>query len=190
MATTDDNSNEPLTLTHSNPNPGPIRPLNLDRPASAETTVTADECIAHLKFLSAIADLRDKISHDDGLFSVNDSQSEEFSRRDGETRRTRALALLREKRWEIYVCKAVERFTVWHEECVTGGLVTVKGVGRGDCLKHVKRKDGILWTVDVLPPLGEFVSLFSFPWPSASSDTYMSCSVFSRCPHGVARLHA
>lgn len=41
--------------------------LDLSSNLSDSTTITRDQCVAHLKFLAVLADLRDTISSDDGL---------------------------------------------------------------------------------------------------------------------------
>lgn len=148
---------EPPPSYQAQPSAPPIRPLNLS-PSIPTASITPDECIAHLKLLSAIADLRDTISRSDGLFGVHDSQIERFGvNNGGEQHMAKALALLREKRWGIYVCRAVERFTVWMERCVRSGRpATVGEVERGDGLTWVGLRERIPWTVQMMPPLGEF----------------------------------
>ncbi|KAL1994596.1 hypothetical protein VTN49DRAFT_2066 [Thermomyces lanuginosus] len=84
-----------------------------------QTTVSRDQCIAHLKFLAALADLRDTIASRDGLFGIFDSQVNEIiSKKDDERTRHKALAILRERRWMVYVARAVDRYTTWWERCV------------------------------------------------------------------------
>jgi len=73
-----------------------------------EKTVTTDECIAHLKLLGALADLRDRISAQDGIFQLWDISAKDA---DG-------LDFLRKKRWGVYVSRAVDRFESWYDTCV------------------------------------------------------------------------
>jgi hypothetical protein len=47
-------------------------------PDPAVSTVTTDECIAHLKLLACFAHLRNKVATTDGLFNVRDSEMEVF----------------------------------------------------------------------------------------------------------------
>ncbi|KAJ5384933.1 Protein of unknown function DUF1399 [Penicillium concentricum] len=82
--------------------------LNLGPPTSSSTTVTRDQCVAHLKFLAVLADLRDTISSDDGLFGINDAEAERFSDSLNEAR-----ARIREKRWAVYTARAVDRYAKW-----------------------------------------------------------------------------
>ena len=82
---------------------------------STSSSVTEDQCIAHLKFLAVLADLRDTMSSEDGLFGINDSEAGRFAPGDAQNR---ARAKLREKRWEVYTSRAVKRFFAWWQNCV------------------------------------------------------------------------
>lgn len=69
-----------------------------------------NECIAHLKLLECFYRLRQKIGSTDGLFGISnrlvlDVQDNEDS--------NALLAKLAEKRWSIYVARAVDRFEAW-----------------------------------------------------------------------------
>ncbi|KAK2737213.1 hypothetical protein FQN55_001234 [Onygenales sp. PD_40] len=119
-----------------------------------ETEVpTIDACIVHLKLLAAIADLRDQVSATDGLFGLSDRLFDKFeSQRD----RYRAAAIIREKRWQIYVCRAVDRFEAWMDRGIeTGRIVSVPDIEAKDKkYSTVTDCDGLVpFTVDTLPPL-------------------------------------
>lgn len=139
----------------------PIRPLSLSGNAGLETltTSTEDECIAHLKLLAAFADLRDTIGKSDSLFGIDNKEIERFS--DPNTM-NEAAAVLSEKRWAVYVTRAVERFTVWWQKCVplcgVDGLnsnLTVKNIEHGRNLEKAPYcKLRIDWTPETMPPLG------------------------------------
>lgn len=148
--------------------PESIRPLNLSDNAGPETSTTStkDECIAHLKLLAAFADLRDTIGKSDGLFGISDREVEK-SKTNEANETNEIAALLSEKRWAIYVTRAVERFTVWWQKCVptcgVDGLesssLTVKDVEQGKILAEAPDcMVKITWTRDTMPPLGS--SLF------------------------------
>lgn len=132
--------------------PGP----NADARPAEITTTTVDECIAHLRLLALLADLRDSVTAADGLFGLHDASVAALSGstagnggsggkgdgnghtkdggNDGTTGSTgdsphvRALALLREKRWAVYVVRSVARFGRWFATCVTpdGGSVDTR----------------------------------------------------------------
>ena len=79
------------------------RPLNLTQPANVPTS---DQCIAHLRLLEAFYRLRRRVEddvHDSAASSSNSPPA-------------------REKRWAVYVAKAVLRFYCWWNKCdVSGG---------------------------------------------------------------------
>ncbi|PGH01765.1 hypothetical protein AJ79_07813 [Helicocarpus griseus UAMH5409] len=117
------------------------------------------ECIVHLKLLAAIADLRDEVSTIDGLFGLQDSLFDDFSSEDN---KAKAAALIREKRWQIYVSRAVYRFETWLDKCIpidggigsSGQVVTVDHIDDGQDYKKVTDWDSVIpFTVDDLPPL-------------------------------------
>lgn len=72
---------------------------------------TPAECIAHLKLLHAFAKLRQDVGNREGLFGINiaDCTSSTTNAKDSADLAER----LREKRWTIFVSKAVERFEKW-----------------------------------------------------------------------------
>ncbi|KAK2756990.1 hypothetical protein FQN54_004958 [Arachnomyces sp. PD_36] len=138
----------------------PVRPLNLSVTAGSETATTAtkDECIAHLKLLAAFADLRDTIGKSDELFGISNRVIEMYSKKD---KMNEVAAVLSEKRWAVYVTRAVERFTVWWQKCVpkcgVDGLdstLTVKDVEQGKILEEGPDcRVKIEWTPATMPPL-------------------------------------
>jgi hypothetical protein len=133
-----------------------LPPLDLKAPGSPQTsTVSRDLCIAHLKFLAAIADLRDTISNTDPLFGLEDTQADGVF--DKEQDINCARARIREKRWAIYTARAVDRFTAWWNACVpTSGtaptLLTLTSTRYADITKGMRQ---LQWPRDILPPLGE-----------------------------------
>lgn len=139
----------------------PIRPLNLSEDAGPKTSATStkDECIAHLKLLAAFADLRDTIGKHDGLFGISNNEIKKFS---DQNTMNEAAAALSEKRWAVYVARAVERFTVWWKSCVpicgVDGLessFTVKDFEKGRLLEYAPQcSETIDWNPDTMPPLG------------------------------------
>ncbi|KAI0198550.1 hypothetical protein F4808DRAFT_451932 [Astrocystis sublimbata] len=83
--------------------------------------VTEDTCLAHLKLLFAFQNLKEAVGYNDGLWQIHDSHlfSQEKGadplhgkeKLDGITEKD--LALLREKRWALYVARAAERYEAW-----------------------------------------------------------------------------
>jgi len=75
---------------------------------------TIDECIAHLKLLEAFSQLREDIGTTDALYGIQD----DFASPLPAERRTESLARMREKRWAVFVTRAVDRFAVYWQNCI------------------------------------------------------------------------
>lgn len=133
QSTTNRQSNEPEFLPPDDSSPG-------------QNTVLVDECIAHLKLLSAIANLRRIVSRTDNLFGIRDSEAKEFS---DPRKQAQAAACIQEKRWAVYVARAVDRFTSWWESCIPS-LETRDIASLG-----TSSRARIGWSVTMMPPLGE-----------------------------------
>jgi len=73
---------------------------------------TVAQCIAHLKVLECFYRLRQKTGSTDGLFGIyNDTVLDSGVEMNDKT--PELLAKLAEKRWAIYVARAVDRFEAW-----------------------------------------------------------------------------
>jgi hypothetical protein len=119
--------------------------------------------LAHLKLLESFFILKQEVGYTDGAFDIWDSRApgtDEFVAQDEVARNTRneALSKIREKRWALYVARAVRRFEIWwmkvlctYEESQmlvesnmqTKAFQDFPGAGK------VQR-----WTPAMLPPLG------------------------------------
>ncbi|KAI9684157.1 MAG: hypothetical protein M1829_003427 [Trizodia sp. TS-e1964] len=75
---------------------------------------TPDDCIVHLKLLSALYSLREDVSSKTDLFAISDSLAQVMQPDNPE----KGLMYVREKRWSVYVQRAVSRFELWYEKCV------------------------------------------------------------------------
>jgi hypothetical protein len=134
--------------------PSTIPPLNLSHNAgsSNSTTVTRDQCVVHLKFLAALADLRDSVAGNEGLFGLHEPSLTEFPQHVQEVR-----ARIREKRWAVYTARAVDRYTKWWETCIPSNrpCTRIKDL-EDESYDHITEgKDQLFWFKDSLPPLGE-----------------------------------
>lgn len=116
-----------------------------------------DQCIAHLRLLEAFYNLREDVSTQDGLFGLKDSMAGIDSSRDES-----ALFRIREKRWAVYVARAVERFTIWYQTCIPSrnNAKSSRPMKQPDIV-NIKEFDVIpevghplVFTKDNLPPLG------------------------------------
>ncbi|KAL7948262.1 hypothetical protein V8C42DRAFT_351505 [Trichoderma barbatum] len=87
-----------------------------------------DTCLAHLKLLHAIDALKEDVGYTDGLFEIWDSRANwdieiihgaalppglKLDRLGQDERVKLALSRLREKRWAIYLARAVDRYEAW-----------------------------------------------------------------------------
>lgn len=133
-----------------------IPPLKFPYLGSAtDKTVTKDQCILHLKLLAAFADLRATVSTVDGLFGIYDSQADKFGDGD-EMAKCKALIRIREKRWEVYTSRAVDRYVEWWTKIVPAGeLPTVSRIIQ---LQYdIIGSSPLVWLANNLPPLGKFL---------------------------------
>jgi hypothetical protein len=81
---------------------------DLDFQSSPLEIPTPAECIAHLKLLHAFAKLRHEIGNYDGLFGIS-METVDVNDIDTHTMAER----IRDKRWSVFVTKAVARFEKW-----------------------------------------------------------------------------
>lgn len=136
--------------------------LNL---GSERTKLSQDQCIAHLKLLEAFHQLREDVATTDGLFGIKDSLVPESA---SEALRAELLLKIREKRWAVYVVKAVSRFETWWKTSVEPGGLMLRQSEINQRFPYVINGDGekdqLTFTAENLPPLGE-LSIF---WRSGS----------------------
>ncbi|KAK9234068.1 hypothetical protein V1525DRAFT_414242 [Lipomyces kononenkoae] len=133
--------------------------LNLDQPA-AHQPPSVDQCVAHLKLLTAFANLREDISTSESLFGLSDSLAEKLTDEDKKD----VLPKIREKRWQVYVSRAVDRFGVWWEKCLPSSRMLqqqdLTWDGHFDSITDSGRV--INWSPDRFPPLDVLMVLHSF----------------------------
>ncbi|KAI7216520.1 hypothetical protein KC333_g4776 [Hortaea werneckii] len=87
--------------------------LCLDNEDKEYNFPTSNETIAHLKLLECFYRLRQTIGSTDGLFGISNSLVTGPGIDATETEHLESLAKLAEKRWSIYVSRAVDRFDIW-----------------------------------------------------------------------------
>lgn len=128
---------------------------------------TADNCLAHLKLLHAFHALKEDIGYTDGIFGLWDSRVEVYKLEDND--RDQALAKTREKRWAVYLARAVERFEEWWANV----LCPREGGRRIEGKEMVEDNPGFTgfpsngkaqkWTTEMLPPIGMSISTLFLP---------------------------
>ena len=124
---------------------------NLNLQASGKPTV--DQCIAHLKLLEAFHQLREDIALHDGLFGLQDDFVPSNAT---EQKQAEILTKIREKRWAIYVAKAVYRFQRWWEMVIEPNAQRLRQRDITTAFKE-KIETGRALSIDRdhLPPLGK-----------------------------------
>ncbi|KAJ5591410.1 hypothetical protein N7450_005382 [Penicillium hetheringtonii] len=132
-------------------------PASLNHLAQVNSTpstnnVTVQESMAHLKLISAIASLRDSVMKTDNLFGICDNDARAFS---NPRKQAQAAACVKEKRWAVYVARAVERFATWWE-------TTVPSLETTDISSLNTPETNILWSAEMMPPLDIIMVWHSF----------------------------
>lgn len=76
-----------------------------------EAAAIADEAVIHLRLLYAFRKLRMEIGSRDGLWGIWNARLEKQQLSPAE--REQGLAKLKEKRWSVYLARAVHRYSAW-----------------------------------------------------------------------------
>lgn len=125
-----------------------------------------DLTLAHLKILEAFFILKQEVGYTDGAFELWDSRApgtDESVANDEMARKTRmeALSKIREKRWALYVDRAVRRFEIWwmrvlcqQEQSVMLTQSHMQTMAYQDFPSSGKVQR---WTIAMLPPLGKIL---------------------------------
>ncbi|THZ15344.1 hypothetical protein D6C89_09764, partial [Aureobasidium pullulans] len=132
---------------------------------SSESVPRPQECTAHLKLLECFYRLKQNIAGSEGLFGISSdfvAKLDEIASHalpDGGNKDNEILALLAEKRWQVYVSRAVSRFAEWRNalepryDYYTLTRATMsKGQLLADRVKPEKAKP-ILFDAENLPPV-------------------------------------
>lgn len=166
-------SNAPPTYEPSDPlPPATIDQLNsafssLNIAATPKDFPDVDLCMAHLKLLEALFRLKEEVGYTDGTFELWDSRApgteESVAGDEAATKaRMEALSKIREKRWALYVARAVDRFEVWWIKvlCAREGAskLTLNDMMNSKFGTWPVEGRALHWTQDMLPPLGMFQS--------------------------------
>ena len=121
---------------------------------------TSDVCIAHLKLLEAFHQLREDVACEDGLFGIRDAFADAAQ---SDQPRAQLLAKIREKRWQVYVTKASQRFERWWITCVEPNEEKDRLLAQSkmsSIFEQSPDRGGQLeWSKDELPPLGQYYQM-------------------------------
>lgn len=135
-----------------------------------------DKCLAHLKLLFAIQTMKEEVGYTDGLWNIWDSRADHGAesalaemdsassvapgQQEVQDKKLEILSKIREKRWTIFLARAVDRYEAWWSSLqpANGGLKetdmqlpTWENYGM-----FVNSKDDMFgWLAENLPPLGK-----------------------------------
>lgn len=124
------------------------------------------QCLAHLKLLYAIQTLKEEVGYTDGLWDLWDTRAGPLpdaedgaggsSGKQAESRVQDVLARIREKRWAVFLARAVDRYETWWKALSQYRLCEkdMEEVSE-KYLSFPNGVDDYPWTVDNLPPLGK-----------------------------------
>lgn len=114
-----------------------------------------EHCLAHLKLLSAFHALKEDVGYTDGLFNLYDAKCDLVDNRD------ETLAKMREKRWALYIARAVERFEDWWMTVLCKMEPSKRLEGKEMVASNLAFLDFNFkgrpqtWTTSMLPPIGK-----------------------------------
>ncbi|KAI4869703.1 hypothetical protein F4820DRAFT_364305 [Hypoxylon rubiginosum] len=130
---------------------------------SRSTEVTPDTCLAHLKLLHAFNALKEDVGYTDGLWGLYDSRI--LSHKDKKSNAVqnnlklddetgKRLAGLREKRWALFIARAVDRYEAWWEKISMAYLMEDDMEGESEKYSgFISNKSPLAWAENILPPL-------------------------------------
>ncbi|KAL7920374.1 hypothetical protein ACQKWADRAFT_162965 [Trichoderma austrokoningii] len=133
--------------------------------------ISEDACLAHLKLLHAIQSMKEEVGYTDGLWNLWNDRGKwalDDLRADADWRMIRMLeksnaktvtkaghSRLREKRWALFVARAVDRYEAWWKVLVDTEMLTEEDTEDPESYRYNKfptcRK--LIWQERMLPPL-------------------------------------
>jgi hypothetical protein len=129
-----------------------------------------EDGIAHLKLLECLYRLKQRIASTDGLFDISSdilgktSQNTPPQKDAQDDKKNMMLTLLAEKRWQVYVSRAVDRFAKWRYSMEPDAdyytlhqAVTSEGDNLADRVKPEKANP-LPFDAANLPPIGMCIS--------------------------------
>lgn len=135
--------------------------------------VTESRCLAHLKLLHAFQALKEDVGYTDGLWGIWDSlvadskgnildpkeyppEKEKKDMTEDEEKQM-LMSKIREKRWAIFVARAVDRYEAWwsQQDII---MLTEEDMTMADSdayMRFPSTNRNFNWTTSTLPPLGK-----------------------------------
>lgn len=141
--------------------------------------LTEDNCLTHLKLLYAIQGMKEDVGYSNGLWNIWDSRADEdqesllqaghlppgtdLNQLSADDKKKIILSKIREKRWAIFVARAVDRYEIWWRthpiDMLTEGETVSSGSRKFSAFPQVGQ--GMPWRETMLPPLGMLILLHS-----------------------------
>lgn len=124
------------------------------------------DCVAHLKLLECFYRLRQNIASTNGLFGISCDIIEDLDKSATQSdthkdKNNEGITLLAEKRWQVYVSRAVERFSRWRyslepkaDYYTLARAISSKGQVLADRVNPETAKP-FLFDAENLPPIGK-----------------------------------
>lgn len=138
-------------------------------------SVTQGTCLAHLKLLHAFQSMKEDVGFTDGLWGIWDSMATEMKhvpadlvspdanlgKMTEDEKKMALLSKLREKRWALFVARAVDRYEAWWAAQPVNYLVQEErgywhfpGESVNSYTEFPSGKK-MVWEPSMLPPLGQ-----------------------------------
>lgn len=139
---------------------------------------TVDTCLAHLKLLHAFQSVKEDVGYTDGLWNIWDSRAEAggdidlgdvecalpsgvappdsaTSKRTPDDETKLRLSKIREKRWALFVARAVDRYEAWWATFAKVMLREKDMIEGSGSMYHdfVNLNNAMVWKETMLPPL-------------------------------------
>ncbi|GFP57240.1 glycine-rich domain-containing protein 1 [Trichoderma asperellum] len=133
---------------------------------------SVDTCLAHLKLLHAIHSLKEDVGYTDGLWGLWDDRADkdtdiivdgalpsgvDLDRLSKDEKAKLALSRLREKRWAIFLARAVDRYEAWWNAISrTKEMLTEIDMMKTHGSRYIDFPTGgapLPWSDDLIPPL-------------------------------------
>lgn len=135
--------------------------------------ISEDACLAQLKLLHAIQSMKEEVGYTDGLWNLWNDRGKwalDDLRADADWSMIRMLeksnaktvtkaghSRIREKRWALFVARAVDRYEAWWKSLVDPEMLTEEDMEDPESYRYKRfptsRK--LIWQERMLPPLGE-----------------------------------
>ncbi|CRK45196.1 hypothetical protein BN1723_006497 [Verticillium longisporum] len=126
---------------------------------STQNNPDVDSCLAHLKLLHAIQTLKEEIGYTDGLWDIWDHRAgpklDDAAGSSAVSDQLHILSIIREKRWALYLARAVDRYEAWWTSLPNDSLTEQDMETKGSP-KYERFPEGSVdfsWTQDNLPPI-------------------------------------